>query len=456
MKEDKTEDYQYLTLEGPSNKCQQLEEVSYEDIDITNFPASHNIEEEKEPFSKVDIRSIKYKSSTEHLNCPICQQPFIQPLTTICSHSFCRECIFEYFKLTEEIDKSSCTCPLDRTPLNPKNVNDVFPTPLIISNLIDDLQVYCLNSERGCPWVGNRWEVEHHVLADCPYTGVLCNGERKDAEGNVFKCNLYVERRFTGDGDECVHKQYECKKCSTLISKVSEDYHLSKVCDLNFQNCEMCSNDMIPLKNLEKHKLNCQKVGHQVCPAKKIGCIWVGNNEASLDNHLSVCSLYCFLPHYDKLNDKVTELTEENKLLQRLINKILDMAVQGKITNLGFSEFVEEIDKCGSIEDQNRLLYMNFELERLKFDVEEKIIPYIQKYHYNEREAMINSLANDNMIMKEDLNHQRILMNSIRKQLQFLMYARNNSRIPIFEDHSAEIFDGPSRSSSEERLNLKL
>ncbi|ODV81978.1 uncharacterized protein CANTADRAFT_43419 [Suhomyces tanzawaensis NRRL Y-17324] len=439
-------------------------------IEIDSYLTSFNLVDKDD---KPDIRNVRYKSSTEHLNCPICQQPFIDPLTTVCGHTFCKDCIFECLKMSnryETTSELSGCCPLDRTPLSCSNTNDLFPTPLLITNLIDDLKVHCLNNERGCDWEGSRWEVEHHVLVDCGYTGVKCNGVRE--EGQV--CHLVVERRHLDEEHECIHKIISCNFCKQKTTKITQDTHLNEECLLNYQTCELCLNDMIPLKNLEKHQENCSKIGHVKCPAHEIGCKFIGNNETSLEIHLQSnnCQLNQFLPFYNKLNDKVESLTHENGFLQRQINKILDSIIQGKITNLGYNEAIEEINKYG-IDDQDKLVYLNFEIDRLKFEIDEKLLPFMNKEKNNERENMMNNLINDNFMMREDLNLQRMLINSLRKQLQFLLFARrggmmpgtniagpygvNGSGIPNpASDDLNDLLDISSTTSSEERLNLKL
>jgi len=434
----------------------------YDDtINIVDYPSSFNL---TDGATKPDIRSFKYKSSTEHLNCPICQQPFIEPMTTICGHTFCKECIKECFKMAKNLNgDDQGVCPLDRTLLDGTNINDLFPTPLIISNLIDDLKVYCVNYERGCEWVGCRWEVDHHVINDCGYTGVRCNGTRTNEEGSTI-CRKLVERRFlqnNNDNDNdnndkpdeiddkeqiCVHKLFQCKYCNTQLTKISEQDHLANDCLFNYQTCEICLNDCIPMKNLEKHKQNCTRAGHIQCPANVIGCKWVGVNQTSLEIHVEQnCPLNAFLPYYNKMTESVENLTKENNFLQRQINKILDSIIQGKITNLGYNETIEEINK---FEDEDKLLYINFEIDKLKFEINEKINPILNQNKLQEQDNIINKIINENFIIREDLNLQRILISNLRKQLHFLLF--RNSEDPL------DLVEISSRSLSEERLNLKL
>ncbi|RLV96368.1 hypothetical protein JA1_000248 [Spathaspora sp. JA1] len=453
--------------------------------------------------NKPDLRNVKYKTTTEHLNCPICQQPFIEPLTTICGHTFCKECIYECFKKSKRPRNSEnelCGfCPLDRTPLDSANVNDLFPAPLIISNLIDDLKVYCLNHERGCDWTGSRWALERHVVVDCAQTGIKCNGTRQDGT----KCELIVERKFFDqdkdmpvgkDEDEickeskdteCIHQKFECEHCNEQITKITLTNHLETECLFNFKTCELCGNDMIPEKNLGKHQENCIKIGRLKCPAHELGCKWIGSNETSLEIHLANgnCQLYLLLPAFNCIQEKMTSLTCENEYLQKQINKILDSIIQGKITNLGYSESIEEINKFKSIEDQDKLIYLNFELDRLKYEINEKILPFMNKSIAKEQENVMTGLINETFMMREDMNVQRMMINSLRKQLQFLLFARGrggngglgaSSNIggvgpnsipgaPGFNNVSPEdgmglpeLYEVVSRSSSDERINLKL
>ncbi|CCE80025.1 Piso0_003122 [Millerozyma farinosa CBS 7064] len=478
-------------LEGDSDA------FTYEDRDtINNYPSSFNLTNKN---IRPDLRNIKYKTTTEHLSCPICQQPFIAPLTTACGHTFCKECICEYFRISKSSGDGELKgfCPLDRFPINAGNTNDLFPAPLIISNLVDDLQVYCSNSERGCEWSGSRWELEHHLMVDCGYTGVHCNGVRriKKADASCSKdpqdsedgsesdpiaqeeyydviCDKLIERRFCSDDGTCVHRIISCDYCQMMITEVSKSSHLETECLRNYQTCELCFNDMIPLKNLEKHKDNCSKIRHFKCPAHVIGCKWVGNNEPALEAHLqNNCQLYQLSPFFDKISTKIENLEKDNVFLQKEINRILSSITQGKIMNLGYSEPLEEIgginEHISSQQFQDKVLFFTFELDRLKFELEKKIMPYIDRESASSsnRESLINGLVNDNFMMKDDLNLQRMQINSLRKQLQFLLLTRNsrgmgfpptNNMTPGVDLDGLDLLEMPSRNNSDEKLNLKL
>ena len=69
-------------------------------------------------------------------------------------------------------------------------------------------------------------------------------------------------------------------------------------------------------------------------------------------------------------------------------------------------------------------MYLNFEIDRLKYEINERIIPFMNKSTVNERENMMNNLINDNFMIREDMNVQRMMINSLRKQLQFCLFSR--------------------------------
>lgn len=264
---------------------------------------------------------------------------------------------------------------------------------------------------------------------------------------------MVVERRFVVDG-KCAHEVFSCRFCDASITLVSEQIHLETQCAYNYQTCELCLNDMIPQKHLQKHLENCHTRTHHRCPAHTIGCTWTGTSDVALEIHLrnNGCQLNQLLPFFDTLTSRVDCLSSENQFLQKQINKILDLVILGKITNLGYSENIEEISKFDGAADQGKLVYLTYELDRLKFEMENRVMPYVTN---SERESVISNLVNDNFAMRDELNMQRVYISSLRKQLQFLLFTRRGNAPYMGMGDELEL-ELPSRSSSEERLNLKL
>eukprot|EP00026_Physarum_polycephalum_P019079 Phypoly_transcript_20920.p1 GENE.Phypoly_transcript_20920~~Phypoly_transcript_20920.p1 ORF type:complete len:187 (+),score=9.28 Phypoly_transcript_20920:48-608(+) len=53
---------------------------------------------------------------SEHLDCPLCLEPFSHATTTSCGHCFCAPCILEYWN--KKGRSSKVTCPIDRKPIS--------------------------------------------------------------------------------------------------------------------------------------------------------------------------------------------------------------------------------------------------------------------------------------------------------------------------------------------------
>ncbi|GME84448.1 unnamed protein product [Ambrosiozyma monospora] len=335
----------------------------------------------------IDLRTLHYVSTPEHLNCPICQCPFINPYTTICGHTFCKACIVEALK-----SPMGSKCPLDRTELwwhgqptsrncdengnsfddpvvnafieafieggepdsldaqqaianyhngsvrqrravwrlfnsvdtsveepgdpvtaetvrnrllsstteedqsqedgnneefddDDESNDDIFPAPIIISNITDDLQVHCCNEGRGCDWIGPRWNIQSHVLDECGFTRFVCGKVKLD--GSI--CRVLTQRRFLVDDldgpkkndnndDEpiegqtgnisnqmtkskqqgCPHDLFPCEKCTKMVSQVDLESHLDTECDENYIKCHGCGLDILK-KGFKKHEESCTK-----------------------------------------------------------------------------------------------------------------------------------------------------------------------------------------------------
>ena len=58
----------------------------------------------------------------EDLMCQICLQPFVTPMDTPCSHTFCHVCIHIYLRVNP-------MCPLDRKPVNEMTIS---PSNLVL------------------------------------------------------------------------------------------------------------------------------------------------------------------------------------------------------------------------------------------------------------------------------------------------------------------------------------
>ncbi|PLW08883.1 hypothetical protein PCANC_20189 [Puccinia coronata f. sp. avenae] len=91
----------------------------------------------------------------ENLICPICRNPFIEPvMCESTDHVFCRICLIKSLEI-------SPTCPIDRLPLS---LSLVIPAPKLITKLVDELLVSCpFKSKLGCSFVCQRDLIAAHL-----------------------------------------------------------------------------------------------------------------------------------------------------------------------------------------------------------------------------------------------------------------------------------------------------
>ncbi|CAF1307816.1 unnamed protein product [Adineta ricciae] len=178
------------------------------------------------------------KNIDEHLKCPICKSPFIDPVSTPCRHAFCRQCIND--KLS---NKSSC--PECNQSLSSK---DLSPMVIFICKMLDDLLVKCVN----CEQTGiKRSQFDHHLEEVCPKTLVSCSGAdiRCPWTGRVNQLKLHkvscdYERLRTilteliSENETLKEEKYLCEKSACSIEGTTAIAQLTK--EVNFMLDSIC------------------------------------------------------------------------------------------------------------------------------------------------------------------------------------------------------------------------
>jgi E3 ubiquitin-protein ligase NRDP1 len=88
-----------------------------------------------------DLNRFEEGTVDEELICPICSFVLEDPCQAPeCEHAFCSSCIHQWLKL-------QCICPVDRTPIQPKDLKAV---PRILKNLLSKLKLKCNHADLGC------------------------------------------------------------------------------------------------------------------------------------------------------------------------------------------------------------------------------------------------------------------------------------------------------------------
>ena len=130
------------------------------------------------------------------LECSICTEIFVDPITLLCGHTFCRACAVRWFNAPAK------RCPVARCPASANSQPATLPSAYTVKNLAEALRVYCRyglrEDERG-EWVPDaagcqaqlcRADVAaheaacEHALEACPFAGCGVQRRRRDADAH--------------------------------------------------------------------------------------------------------------------------------------------------------------------------------------------------------------------------------------------------------------------------------
>ena len=138
---------------------------------------------DKDQYEYMDEGSIN-----SELLCSICNKPFIEPISTPCDHTFCRDCIKRW------IEKNRKTCPTCRQQI--KTSDQCIQVSRPLRNILDRLQIKCLT----CNQTGiQRENFNNHITKVCQKMNTSCIasdikctwiGLREELEQNLITCKF--------------------------------------------------------------------------------------------------------------------------------------------------------------------------------------------------------------------------------------------------------------------------
>lgn len=156
----------------------------------------------------MDFEYVNREGIIKYLVCSICLSPFRSPVEAPCGqgHVFCQEC---YSRRLE----SGGACP----DCGNAFAQEAAKPAMLVSRMVDDLDVFCSNRVNGCCWIGKRRTLEQHIQFDCIslnvggrifYTNraVLCTCATQSSLAKYFADNfdaslLPLEERPARDAD---------------------------------------------------------------------------------------------------------------------------------------------------------------------------------------------------------------------------------------------------------------
>ncbi|OLL25941.1 TNF receptor-associated factor 6 [Neolecta irregularis DAH-3] len=296
----------------------------------------------------IDLHSVTYKlEPSDHLVCPICRNVFVEPVQTECGHIFCQICI------TTALNTSS-TCPVDRRPMNDE---DLKPVHRVISNLLDDLEVRCINSKCGKSM--KRYLLKYH-LQDCEFGKIDGKMKQNSKEVETIPdCTEKISAKLPFPPTDCWH----------------------------------CQSSLEPSEYRQHRLVDCPEI-ETSCLATSIGCRWHGKQQ-DLETHKMSCILVSLKPFLETQRSKIEHLELENR------------ALKDQIFNL------ESVFKGPFLENQNHVL---LEVEHIRGEIEN----LGQNIKLSEIKQSVTSM-NETLRTREDIQSLRLLVQQLRNSQHHLV-----------------------------------
>jgi hypothetical protein len=237
---------------------------------------------------------LQYKEPlNSNLICSICHHPFEDPITISCQHTFCLSC------LQQHLDKSQ-VCPLDRTIID---LN--WTQSKIVSLLVDELIVYCLNKSSGCVWEGERQHLKSHLES--------CSFQLKKCKWNCGYIGLDIEIHQ----ETCSKAEEFCSVCEEMVPVIDKEH--AEECNPEKQECPLCGHQVL-VKRLEDHDQICPQSSVS-CSLSRFGCPWSGKR-IDVESHASTCQFVSLEPFFKLYQHQHEQLVEENSLLKARVAEL--------------------------------------------------------------------------------------------------------------------------------------
>ncbi|CAM9843256.1 unnamed protein product, partial [Heterosigma akashiwo] len=91
------------------------------------------------------------------LLCTICQEVLERPVQTPCEHLFCEDELLDWLSKKQ-------TCPVDQRLIKP---DEICQASRIVTNLLGELERYCIFKDKGCYWTGPCERLQSHLDEEC-------------------------------------------------------------------------------------------------------------------------------------------------------------------------------------------------------------------------------------------------------------------------------------------------
>ena len=262
-------------------------------------------------FSKEELSFVKEVPEQIEIECPVCLNILTDPhQVTCCGHNFCGSCI-------ERVKASNGSCPMCKE----KEYQSFIDKKC--SRIINGLEVYCSNKEKGCQWKGELKNMSTHLNkekreGECQYEEVKCRYE---------KCQERKQRRYLKyhEDKECPHRPFQCQYCrskGTFLSITKDHYEECSQYPVTCPN--KCVSTNMPRGSLTAHV-------NRECPLEPVDCVfsWAGCNDKPLrkdvhvhtadTKHMTLLAVACgqLKKENGEMKKEVKAIKEENEVMKK-------------------------------------------------------------------------------------------------------------------------------------------
>uniref|UniRef100_A0A1X7T0C6 RING-type domain-containing protein n=1 Tax=Amphimedon queenslandica TaxID=400682 RepID=A0A1X7T0C6_AMPQE len=266
-------------------------------------------------FSKKKVSLVKELPEHVEIECPVCLNILTDPhLVSCCGHNFCGSCI-------ERVKASNESCPMCKEKEYQSFVDKKC------SRIINGLEVYCSNKDKGCQWKGELKNMSTHLNkekreGECQHEEVKCQ---------YVKCQERKQRRYLKDHEdkECPHRPFQCQYCR------SEGTFLSITKD-HYEECRQYP-VTCPNKCVSTNMLRGSLTAHiNECPLEPVDCVfsWAGCNDKPLrkdvhvhtadTKHMTLLAVACgqLKKENEQMKVENAKIKEENEKMKEEIEKL--------------------------------------------------------------------------------------------------------------------------------------
>jgi WD40 repeat protein len=249
------------------------------------------------------------QKEAEKYICAFCTAVIKDAVETKCGHLFCDSC------MKESLKRHNYKCPIDNKFVMEHMIHPAY----FIRRELNNLEVKCINNEKGCEWKGSLIKIPTHEEI-CLY---------KEEKCALCSMKMFKKDIKTHNDDECKYRSVRCDKCEKRVLFLTLEKHYESICDVTIVTCknncgieDMKRSEMII--HIEKH-----------CPNEIVDCIW-SSFGCKFREKRSLMKKHAYDDekiHYNKIYSLVNYMIKKNPRLSSEILPDVNTFVDREVIN---------------------------------------------------------------------------------------------------------------------------